>query len=232
MPIPPPPGVPRPSSAWVGGETLCQPESLSTPPTSKILATRSFHKPTICTPNASEFPQPAIIETAEKISKGRPRTPRSGPFPLRFSSYRNLKMPTRIAQPEPSHPASGSSTTNRISITYRTSRFESETYLQSRPAPCKIRNLRNYASKIRNLPSTRTQLRSESISSSIVLWNQYFDPKSRNPQPNQINNLRNLIRHRNSQVRSCTQHHNPAPQRSTSSGSRLSLSGQRSVPYR
>src|SRR5579875_4205306 len=189
MPIPPPPGVPRPSSAWVGGETLCQPESLSTPPTSKILATRSFHKPTICTPNASEFPQPAIIETAEKISKGRPATLRSGPFPLRFSSYRNLKMPAPIAQLEPSHPASGSSTTNRISITYRISRLESETCLQSRPAPCKIRNLRHYASRIRNLPSPRTQLRSESISSSIALWNQYFDPKPRNHQPNQINNL-------------------------------------------
>src|SRR5579875_4191505 len=105
-------------------------------------------------------------------------------------------MPTRIAQLDsaPCREANPAATSN--SITYRTSRFESETYLQSRPAPCKIRNLRHYASRIRNLPSPRTQLRSESISSSIVLWNQYFDPKSRNPQPNQINNLHTLSRHR------------------------------------
>src|SRR5579875_1662496 len=115
-------------------------------------------------------------------------------------------MPTHIAQPEPSHPASGPSTTNRISITYRTSRFESETCLQSRPTPSKIRNLRHYASRIRNLPSIRTKLPSESISSSIALWNQYFDPKSRNPQPNQIKNLRNLSHHRNSHSQGYSRH--------------------------
>lgn len=103
-------------------------------------------------------------------------------------------MSTRIAQLEPSHPASEPFATETISIPYRASRLESETYLQSRPAPCKIRNLRNYASRIKNLPSTRTQLPSESISSSIALWNQYLDPESRYLQLNQINNLRNLIR--------------------------------------
>src|SRR5579875_1514410 len=98
-------------------------------------------------------------------------------------------MPARIAQPDsaPCRETNPAATSN--SITYRTSRFESETYLQSRPRPWKIRNLRNYASRIRNLPSIHNQLPSESISSSIAPWNQYFDPKPRNHQPNQINNL-------------------------------------------
>src|SRR5579875_786320 len=221
MQIPPPPGVPRPSSAWVGGETLCQPESLSTPPTSKIPATRSFHKPTICTPDASEFPQPAIIETAEKISKGRPATLRRGPFPF---CRKTAKMPARIAQPDsaPCRETNPAATSN--SITYRTSRFESETYLQSRPTPSKIRNLRNYASRIRNLPSARTQLPSESISSSIALWNQYFDPKSRNPQPNRINILRALIRNHeftNSQEQSYDGPHQHDRRKTKSHGSVL-----------
>src|SRR5579875_2360644 len=100
----PQPGVPRPSSAWVGGETLCQPESLSTPPTSKIPATRSFHMPKICTPDASGFPQPAIIETAEKISKGRPEHSGAALFHCDFPLTGSSKCPRTSSNPNPATP--------------------------------------------------------------------------------------------------------------------------------
>src|SRR5579875_2125897 len=122
----PQPGVPRPSSAWVGGETLCQPESLSTPPTSKIPATRSFHKPKICAPDASEFPQPAIIEIVENF-KGLPGNTQARPFSVLQENSKNARThrPTRL-RPMP--------------------RNQSRSHKQ-------FNNLQNIPVRIRNLPA-------------------------------------------------------------------------------